>query len=90
MRKYISLMDPRKRGFTNQLPFNAWDCITLQIKGQSDVYLVIKNEKIMTMLLKFLIHHLKTFNGVRNSASKLIDVIARERMISDGVELSNL
>ena len=80
MRKYISLKDPSKFNDHAQIPFDAWNCITLQIKGQADVYLVIKNQQVMTMFLKFLIYHLRTLDGVRDSAKKLIQIIVNQRM----------
>lgn len=55
------------------IPFNAWDCITLNIKNKGEIYLVIKNEKIMTMFLKLLIYELRTVDGIQNSGNYLIN-----------------
>ena len=56
----------------HQLPFYAWDCLTLQVKNKGDIYLIIRNERAMTKLLKFLIFSLETIDGKRGSAQSLI------------------
>ena len=40
----------------DKIPFYAWECITIQFKNR-DLDLVIKKEKNMNYLLKFLIHN---------------------------------
>tara|TARA_B110000285_G_scaffold78402_1_gene90278 strand:+ start:1132 stop:1653 length:522 start_codon:yes stop_codon:yes gene_type:complete len=54
-----------------QLPFHSWNCITIK-SGRRDIDLVIKNEKHMVELQKFLIYSLNTLNGIRNSAGPLL------------------
>ena len=54
-----------------RLPFYSWQCITLQTK-QRDIDLVIPDDKDMDLLLKFLLPTMRTVDGVRNSASKII------------------
>lgn len=71
MRKQISLMNPRQ--LTNQLPFYAWDCITLSLKSGEDVFLLIKDEQEMMNFLKFLIYSLETIDGKRGSATPFIE-----------------
>jgi hypothetical protein len=39
------------------LPFYTWECITLQLSNR-DVYIVIRNEKLMTAFIKLLIYFL--------------------------------
>ena len=87
MRKFISQKNPKKFKNDENIPFNSWDCITLQIRGQADVYLVIKNEKIMTMFLKLLIYHLKTLDGTRDTAVKVINLIFKSRLQEKLTEL---
>lgn len=87
MRKFISQKNPRLFKNDENIPFNSWDCITLQIRGQADVYLVIKNEKIMTMFLKLLIYHLKTLDGTRDTATKVINLIFESRLQEKLTEL---
>lgn len=70
MRKHISLMN--RRQLSNQLPFYAWDCITLSLRSGEDVYLLIKDEKDMTTFLKFLIYQMETIDGRRGSAKPFI------------------
>ena len=56
----------RKKDEQN-FPFYAWECITLVLYHR-EVDLVIRDEKQMTMLIKFLIYHIKTINGQKGSA----------------------
>jgi len=53
------------------VPFNSWNCITLQLPNR-DIDLVIRDEKDMEKILKFLIYNLKTVDGNKDSALKLI------------------
>ena len=55
-------------------PFFAWQCLTLQL-GHRDVDLVIPDQKQMDMFLTFLVHSLKTLDGERDSAVKLLDTL---------------
>lgn len=70
LRKHINCLteDYLKR---HALPFYYWQCLTLQLVNR-DVYLVIKNERQMSLLLKLLVHLLKTIDGQTNSALPLI------------------
>lgn len=52
-----------KKDLENNSPFYAWECITLQVKGRPDIYLVIRNEKIMHMFVKLLIYKMKSMDG---------------------------
>ena len=72
MRKYINMLDPNKLQQEEHVPFHAWDCITLSIRGHWDIYLVIKNEHVMTMFLKLLLYKMRTVDGTKGSANKLI------------------
>lgn len=65
------------------MPFHAWQCITLQLHNR-DVDLVIKNQKHMDMFIKFLMYELKSLDGRRGSAAKLIELIKKQK---DGEEL---
>ena len=71
LRKHIISMS--KKDLKN-VPFNSWNCITLQISNR-DVDLVIRNDSDMEKFLKFLIYNLKTLDGTRDSASKLIKIM---------------
>ena len=77
MRKHLMLTDKSK--LKRDAPFYAWDCITLQMKAHPDVYLVIKNEKVMTHFLKLLIYKLETIDGNRGSAIPLRNVIVKDQ-----------
>ena len=66
MRKETILMSKEK--LLNDAPFYAWDCISLSIKNKWDIYLIIKNEKVMTDFLKLLIYRMDTLDGQRGTA----------------------
>ena len=56
------------------LPFYCWQCLTIST-DERDLNLVIKNETDMRYLLEFLIISLKTVDGIRGSAKKVIKTI---------------
>ena len=53
MRKHIISMS--KDQLKNDAPFYSWECISLSIKDKWDVYLIIRNDEIMSYFLKLLI-----------------------------------
>jgi hypothetical protein len=61
-------------------PFNAWDCITLQIEGRPDIYLLIKNEEAMKMFIKLLIYKLDTIDGNRGTAVPIREQILKKEL----------
>ena len=79
-RKHMNTLDQND---LSVMPFHAWQCITLQLHNR-DVDLVIKNQKHMDMFIKFLMYELKSLDGKRGSAAKLIELIKRQK---DGQEL---
>jgi hypothetical protein len=68
LRKYINNLDNSEM---NKMPFYSWNCLTLELKHR-DVDLVIKDEKDMEYLLKFLTFKLRTIDGKRGSADPFI------------------
>ena len=68
LRKHINSL-PRAK--LKDLPFYSWNCLTLQLEHR-DVDLVIRDEKHMRMILKFLSYKLNTINGQKGSADKLL------------------
>ena len=68
LRKHIISMT--KKELVN-VPFNSWNCITLCMSNR-DIDLVIRNDEDMEKILKFLIYNLKTLDGSKDSALKLI------------------
>lgn len=78
LRKQILDMD--KSDLMEGEPFYAWDCITLQIRGKPDIYLVIKNEKIMKMFIKLLIYKMRTIDGKRNTMDRCIELIMSDKL----------
>ena len=69
MRKQTLLMD--KKDLMSDAPFYAWDCLTLCIRGKWDLYLIIKNEHVMSDFLKYLIIRTETVDGIKGSAIPL-------------------
>lgn len=57
----------------SKLPFYNWQCITL-IYTHRQVDLVIKNEKSMDLLIRFLIWTLNTLDGHRNTAERKVNM----------------
>lgn len=64
-------MTMNKRDLGVDAPFLSWNCITLSIKDKWDIYLIIKNETVMTNFLKLLIHKTNSVDGFRGSAASL-------------------
>ena len=62
LRKHMLLLDHSKCCTSDQ-PFYAWDCITISIRDKWDLHLLIKNEKIMSMFIKLLIHSMESVDG---------------------------
>jgi hypothetical protein len=56
MRKHINMMTAKDMD-NHGLPFYSWECITLYLENRK-IYLVIQNETIMNMFIKFLINTL--------------------------------
>lgn len=71
MRKHIN--QTTDLDLNTSAPFYAWDCLTLQTRNKGDVYLIIRDEKNMVRVLKFLIYSLRTVDGRRGTAQKLIE-----------------
>ena len=71
MRKHICTLPKAEM---DQMPFFSWNCITLNLKHR-DVDLVIKCEKDMRMFIKFLVYQLRTINGRKGSADKILQIM---------------
>jgi len=67
LRKHLCSLNLKDHKKGKGIPFYSWNCITLVLKHR-DVDLVIKNENHMSRLLKFLIFHMNTVDGNKNSA----------------------
>ena len=61
------------------IPFNSWNCLTLQMVHR-DVDLVIKNEKHMKMIIQCLVHNMKTLDGQRGSAAKILEELRKQNV----------
>ena len=49
------------------IPFFAWECISISMKSGHDINLIIRDEENMKIFLQFLILKLKSFDGLRNT-----------------------
>ena len=58
----------------HNLPFHAWECITIST-DKRDVNLVIKDQFDMDKVIEFLVVQLKTIDGYRGTAPKLLEHI---------------
>lgn len=73
LRKHINSLNELQ---IQNLPFYSWECISLKLK-EREVDLVIKDQAQMNILLKFLIVQMKTVDGRRGTAKKLIEHIGQ-------------
>ena len=71
MRKHINSIDMKDLA---DLPFYCWECITIYTQ-QSELNLVIKDQKDMKHLLEFLIVSLETADGYRGTAKAQVDCV---------------
>lgn len=55
-------------------PFYSWECISVDL-GYRDVDLVIRCEKNMQRFLKFIISGMKTLDGRKGSADKILKLL---------------
>ena len=58
-------------------PFYSWECLTLEL-GNRDLDLVIRSEKHMKFILKFLIHSIRTMDGRWGTADKVLDLMNKQ------------
>ena len=70
LRKHFNSIKPED--YANYVPFYSWECLTIDI-GSRDVDLVIRSEKNMESILKFFISKMRTLDGLKGSANKLLD-----------------
>jgi len=59
------------------MPFCSWQCLTLILSHRA-VDLVIRNDKDMEKILKFLICNLKTVDGNRDSGVQLVAALNKQ------------
>ena len=76
MRKHFNSMN---RTQLDNLPFYSWECITLKLHNR-DIDLVIRDEKHMQMLLKYLIYKMKTVDGQRDTAVPLLKAMFKQNI----------
>ena len=74
MRKHINSTSPAD---IKKIPFFNWQCLSLQ-RSNRNIDLVIPNEEDMNVLLKFLIAKMRTLDGHRGSANKILDLMQKK------------
>lgn len=76
LRKHILCMNRNK--MDKEAPFYAWECITLQVTGRPDIYLILRNDKIMQMFLTLLAYKIKSMDGQRGTMEPVMKQLYRE------------
>jgi len=74
LRKHVNSLEKKELDF---LPFYSWECLTLQLSHR-DVDLVIRNESQMNCLLKLLIHSMRTMDGHKGTADKMLEAMNKQ------------
>ena len=74
LRKHVNSLNNEQ---LDSLPFFNWECISLELQNRS-VDLVIKEQPKMNMLLRYLIHTLRSIDGIKGSGEQAIKHIYRE------------
>lgn len=64
--------DGQKPGIKTSFPFFSWQCLTLEFSTRT-VDLVIKNDRDMDILVRFLVQALNTTDGRRGTAEFYTD-----------------
>lgn len=65
-RKQVNSM-PHKDIVKWGLPFYSWQCLTIVLKNQRQMNLVIEDEDQMAFVIRFLVLRLRSVDGLRNS-----------------------
>lgn len=67
-RKHINSMAKTEGG---EMPFYAWECVTLILNKGREIDLVIMNEQRMLQFLKLVSFKINSLNGNKDSAQKI-------------------
>ena len=76
LRKHINSMSDSELA---SMPFYSWNCLTLSLDHR-DVELVVRDESDMNQILKYLIHRLRTLDGTRGTAEKIIELMNKQSL----------
>jgi hypothetical protein len=71
LRKYINSLTNKE---LSNIPFYSWNCITINLEFR-DIDIVIRNEKHMMNLIRFLIMVTQTVDGRQNTGSKILKTL---------------
>ena len=72
LRKHFNSM--RLEEIKTNAPFYSWECISIDL-GNRDVDLVIRCEKNMERFIKFIISGMRTLDGRKGTADKILKVL---------------
>ena len=75
-RKHINSMCKTEKG---EIPFYAWECVTLILNKGREIDLVITNEQRMMQFLKLISYKINSINGNKDSAQKIKDELFKKR-----------
>lgn len=67
-----------------EVPFYAWQCISICLKNGHTLNLIIKDETDLKIFLLFLIKKLKSFDGARDTFETLFKANKANRSLSEG------
>ena len=72
LRKHFNSMTPET--IKLDAPFYAWECLSIDM-GNRDVDLVIRCEKHMKYVLKFIISGMRTLDGRKGTADQILNLL---------------
>ena len=72
LRKHFNSMKPENINL--DAPFYAWECLSIDM-GNREVDLVIRSEKHMKYVLKFIIYGMRTLDGRKGTADQILNLL---------------
>lgn len=69
---------------SGNVPFYSWQCLTIQLEGR-DVDLVIKDQVKLFELITVLVYYLKTIDGKKDTAVKLLHYMSPDLEIENTI-----
>ena len=58
-------------------PFYSWNCLTIDV-GYREINLVIRGDSNLQKILKFLIYNLRTLDGKKGTADKILNKLNKQ------------
>jgi len=63
------------------LPFYAWQCLTIMFKDNKQMNLVIKDEDSMQLVIRYLLLHLQSMDGTKNTAQLFLQHYIEKKFV---------